>query len=675
MSLDRALPLLQSSDVLDNRNGAAIVINAAATPANVPEILNQNLIGLMLPKLKSNNDDLVMKICWAINNLAVHDNGRNALYKAGVLEHLPMVLKSKDGETIKKTCWALTNLARNPQAQKDIARGAIMGTLISILSTGRNDDEKGVALQPLCNLVLDAENQLSFQKAGGIAPVVRLLDSSVEKTRELAITLVSFITTNHDSIRDELVDNGAVRPIASLVNGEGTLKMQEFAVNALVNLSISDKAEKAILVQGAVEPVVGLLSSESPKLQQQAAMLLSNLLTNKDIREAVRYLSWVNPCVNLLKGSDTQMLSQILRVIINISFDAHCRCMMQRASVDKTVDAVSKRVRDQTISQLCGTALKNLGVPCATDVQQDVDQNSGKIRSVNAPKSKVGAAVENDLAGLDDLIGNISGKPASSSNSYSSSSSSSARQPAPRDDLDDLLGEVSKPQSRPVASSTAQSRPVATSSAQSRPVASSTASRPAQPSYSASSGGDDLDDLLSEVSKPKPAAAKPAPKKDLDDIDDLLADIGKGKPASSSSSSYNKKPSDDIDDLLNDIAPSKPAARPVSQQPAKSAPKNDLDDIDSLLADIDSTPKRTSNYSSKSSVANDDIDDLLSGIEGNSRGGNSFGGNTFGTTTQASDDIDDLLKDLDGPSSSSGRSNAGSSGLDTIDDLLADLTG
>eukprot|EP01125_Pyxidicula_operculata_P005724 TRINITY_DN1_c9_g1_i1.p1 TRINITY_DN1_c9_g1~~TRINITY_DN1_c9_g1_i1.p1 ORF type:complete len:671 (-),score=265.40 TRINITY_DN1_c9_g1_i1:90-2102(-) len=670
MSLDRAVPLLQSSDVLDNRNGAAIVINAAATPANVPEILNQNIIGLMLPKLKSNNDDLVMKICWAINNLAVHDNGRNALYKAGVLEHLPMVLKSKDGETIKKSCWALTNLARNPQAQKDIARGAIMGTLIGILSTGRNDDEKGVALQPLCNLVLDAENQLSFQKAGGIAPVVRLLDSSVEKTRELAITLVSFITTNHDSIRDELVDNGAVRPIASLVNGEGTLKMQEFAVNALVNLSISDKAERAILVQGAVEPVVGLLSSESPKLQQQAAMLLSNLLTNKDIREAVRYLSWVNPCVNLLKGNDTQMLSQILRVIINISFDAHCRCMMQRASVDKTVDAVSKRVRDQTITQLCGTALKNLGVPCATDVQQEVDQNSGKIRSVNAPKSKAGA-VENDLAGLDDLIGNISGKPASS-NTYASSSSSSAasssRQPAPRDDLDDLLGEVSKP-SQP------QSRPVATSSAQSRPVATSTASRPAQTSYSASSGGDDLDDLLNEVSKPKPAA-KPAPKKDLDDIDDLLADIDKGRPAASSSASYNKKPSDDIDDLLNDIAPSKPAARPVSQQPAKPAPKNDLDDIDSLLADIDSTPKRTSNYSAKASVsvANDDIDDLLSGIEGN-RGGNSFGGNTFGTTTQASDDIDDLLKDLDGPSSSSGRSNAGSSGLDTIDDLLADLTG
>lgn len=109
--------------------------------------------------------------------------------------------------------------------------------------------------------------------------------------------------------------------LCKVINGDGTPKMQELAVNSLVNISLAEKAERAILAQGAVAPVVGLLTSEVPKLQQQAAMLLSNLLTNKEIRESVRYLGWVDPVINIVKNGDTSSVQQILRVIINITFD------------------------------------------------------------------------------------------------------------------------------------------------------------------------------------------------------------------------------------------------------------------------------------------------------------------------------------------------------------------
>lgn len=74
MSISRCKTLLSSSDNTDQRNGCALLINAAATSANVPDILSEGIIGLLLPKLRDSNSDLVMKACWAINNLCVHGN-------------------------------------------------------------------------------------------------------------------------------------------------------------------------------------------------------------------------------------------------------------------------------------------------------------------------------------------------------------------------------------------------------------------------------------------------------------------------------------------------------------------------------------------------------------------------------------------------------------------------
>jgi hypothetical protein len=41
--------------------------------------------------------------------------------------------------------------------------------------------------------------------------------------------------------------------------------------------------------QGTLRPVVGLLASNVDNLKEQAAMLLSNLLTNEDVRKHIRY--------------------------------------------------------------------------------------------------------------------------------------------------------------------------------------------------------------------------------------------------------------------------------------------------------------------------------------------------------------------------------------------------
>jgi len=218
---------------------------------------------------------------------------------------------------------------------------------------------------------------------------------------------------------------------------------------------------------------------------------------------------------------------------------------------------------------------------------------------------------------------------------------------------------------------------------------------PAKPSYSAakpaSAGArnppkhvdNDLDDLLSEVSAPKP---QPPPAQSLSDIDDLLADIdapkkpavysAKATPAPKPAPAPAPAPTkpagkhapknssmDDIDDLLADIG-GPPARGPANSSGSRPPPppagkKQDLDDIDDLLDGIS-----ISDTNNKQSSNTGDIDDLLADIDAPPKGRPQSTYNASAST----DDIDDLLDGLGG-----GGNN--DPGMAAIDDLLADLNG
>jgi len=523
-------------------------------------------------------------------------------------------------------------------------------------------------------LVLEANNQLAFKNANGISAVVKLLSSSVEKTQELAVTLVSFVTTNHDSIRNELVDQGVLPPLCVLLNGSKTGKMQEYAINSLVNLSLSEHAERAILHQHAVKPVVGLLSSDDPRLAQQAAMLLSNLLTNKDIRESVRYFGWVDPVLKLVRSGDPNTLQQVLHVIINSCFAEPCRYLLQKADAAKVINSVTQSANDNNIYNLSSTAIKNLSVPVSAVVQNEVNQKvaSGGIERVNVPRAKHQEA-RNDINenDVDSVLKNFgaghSSKPAASHQqpahhqpAHHQPQAYKPSKPA-NDDLDDLL----KDDYKPVASK--QPPPAAKSP-------------PPKNNY------DDLDNLLNDIkpaskpaapqSRPPPVQTKASQKNDLLDIDDLLSGIDTAPkktaaPPPKPPAQQHHHHHDDIDDLLAgfDVPKPKPAAH-------KPPPTHDLDDIDDILSGMggSSRPPQAQHKGAGGKTHQtkaDDIDDLLDGIGSMSMGGGyrgSYGG----------DDIDDLLSDLSEPNhrqSGNTRGRGGSSGLEAIDDLLNDLTG
>jgi len=355
--------------------------------------------------------------------------------------------------------------------------------------------------------------------------------------------------------------------------------------------------------------------------------------------------------LDIARGDDPGELQQILRVMINIAFDGHCRALLVKRGAERVLTDAQKRVKDPTVQSLSTTALKNLSVPVASDVQGEVDDAlaSGKATTrVAAPEARQKAAID-DLAALDALVGDIAkGKREHHVTSAGAANvDSSASRPAPqhsgkaaasRDPLDDLITELPPP-----------SRPAAKAS-------------PA-PSKLAGKKHDPLDDLLSDlppprsnqagagvsvsVGTPKKESSAPAKRNDtLDEIDALLAGSS-NKPATKKA---NASALDDLDALLAP-SPSKGPSSPPPPPPPP-APSRAQDDIDDLLSGFDKP--RSAPAPSKSSSAADELDALLGGM---------------GPSSSAnSNSIDDLLSGLD---SGSGKKKQG---MDAIDDLLADLT-
>jgi len=241
-------------------------------------------------------------------------------------------------------------------------------------------------------------------------------------------------------------------------------------------------------------------------------------------------------------------------------------------------------------------------VGVSANVSKDVEEKirTGQIQKISAPTSALKEQKKNDFEGLDDLLGN------SSHTSYNKPTTSKPVSKPTYQQMDDLDSLLDGPSSRPATKTT-------TVTAQNTKVSQQPAKK---------SNFDDLDDLLgSTPSKPAQQQPKPTPKHD--DLDDLLGSVNTPNKPTPKTQTKTAVVMDDLDDLLGDLS-NKPAQKPAQKQAPKN---NNMDDIDSLLADMQPPSK-------SKKAQDDDIDSLLADLGKNSKGKSS------------NNEIDDLLADL-----------------------------
>ena len=189
-----------------------------------------------------------------------------------VVKRLVGVLNGKNTAAQLKAAQALAVLAGRSSANRStiVHAGAIV-PLVGLLGNGQRADkntppERAAAV--LADLARISESKVEIPRAGGIAPLVIMLDSSCKDAQTFAACALRYLSVAADN-KNDIVLKGGIQRFVNLLS-TGTLEGQRHAANALWQVATSSDNKAAIVSAGGISPLVALMRREEPMPPQQS---------------------------------------------------------------------------------------------------------------------------------------------------------------------------------------------------------------------------------------------------------------------------------------------------------------------------------------------------------------------------------------------------------------------
>lgn len=187
---------------------------------------------------------------------------RTAIVQAGGIEALVRLLDEGDSVAQGSAASALGNLAWEAGHKAAIADAGGIGPLVQLVDGAGG----GTAAAALCNLACqDGANSARIVEAGGIPALVKLLTDGAPAARTRAAGALENLA--HESMHNSaaIAEAGGIVPLVQLLT-EGEPAAQGHAARALCNLAFRSAANKmAIAKAGGMSPLGQLLPAPSPR--------------------------------------------------------------------------------------------------------------------------------------------------------------------------------------------------------------------------------------------------------------------------------------------------------------------------------------------------------------------------------------------------------------------------
>ncbi|MQM12879.1 hypothetical protein Taro_045799 [Colocasia esculenta] len=129
--------------------------------------------------------------------------------------------------------------------------------------------------------------------------IADLESDSVDAQRQAAMELRLLAKHNTEN-RVQIARAGAIRPLVALISSSEP-QLQEHGVTAILNLSLCDENKDLIAAAGAIKPLVRALKSGTPTARENAACALLRLAQVDDHKIAIGRSGAIPPLVNLLE--------------------------------------------------------------------------------------------------------------------------------------------------------------------------------------------------------------------------------------------------------------------------------------------------------------------------------------------------------------------------------------
>ena len=250
---------------------------------------------------------------WALFALADHAANRIAIAEAGGIGPLVLLLGSSNATSREHAEGALVRLSI-----ENANRELIIKKLVSMLFDNSNGGEEQAAAA-LANLASDSsDNRSSIVEAGGIAPLLALLESASFKAREKALGAISHLAHNH-GIQEAIAAAGGIPLLANALASTGNVKeakgfeeLYSLSAFAVAQMASGNRANQLGLAEaGAITPLVSMLGSPQPEMQANAAGALAALAhENNENQSAIARTGAIAPLCALTREGTPRVKEQ-----------------------------------------------------------------------------------------------------------------------------------------------------------------------------------------------------------------------------------------------------------------------------------------------------------------------------------------------------------------------------
>ena len=266
---------------------------------------------------------------------ADEDDNRQQLVNANAIPVLVQLLSSPDVDVQYYCTTALSNIAVDTTNRKRLAQteGKLVHSLVHLMDSTSPKVQCQAALA-LRNLASDEKYQLEIVRAKGLAPLLRLLQSSYLPLILSAVACIRNISI-HPMNESPIIDAGFLKPLVELLGSTENEEIQCHAISTLRNLAASsDRNKQLVLEAEAVQKCKQLVLQVPLTVQSEMTAAIAVLALSDDLKTDLLKLGVFDVLIPLTASESLEVQGNSAAALGNLSSKGESSSWLPSASSD-----------------------------------------------------------------------------------------------------------------------------------------------------------------------------------------------------------------------------------------------------------------------------------------------------------------------------------------------------
>ncbi|XP_077427192.1 junction plakoglobin a [Vanacampus margaritifer] len=329
-----------------------------------------------LTKLLNDEDQVVVsKAAQIVNQLTRKEASRHALMQSPqvVAAVVRVMQNTSDMETARATASILHNLSHKREGLLSIFKSGGIPALVRMLSSPM-ESVLFYAITTLHNLLLHQEGaKMAVRLADGLQRMVPLLKKSNPKFLAITTDCLQLLSYGNQESKLIILANGGPEGLVHIMRNYNYEKLLWTTSRVLKVLSVCPSNKPAIVEAGGMQALGKHLTGSSQRLMQNCLWTLRNLSDAATKQEGMDGLLQV--LVNLLSSDDINMLTCATGILSNLTCNnAYNKTLVTQSNgIEALIHAILRAGEKEDVTEPAICALRHL---TSRHQQAEVAQNA-----------------------------------------------------------------------------------------------------------------------------------------------------------------------------------------------------------------------------------------------------------------------------------------------------------